>query len=390
MHCTRALQRVPSAANYKSVWLAVLILLIISLSACSGSKRRLAAELKPVPNTLELESAWTLSIGKSDSYNFRPVAVGDEIFTASAAGEVYRVDATTGRLIWSAKVGSNISSGVGTDGRLIAVASPKGMVYALDANGTKLWQESVGSEVLTEPAVGGGVVVVRTVDHRFIGLDAATGKRRWVYQRPQSALALRSSYGMLPINNEVILTGFSSGKFGLVALANGNLIWEAALAAPRGFSEIERLSDITAAPSLLGARMCAVSYQGKIGCGDIKNASMAWSKDFSSYHGVTQAAERVFAVNEKSYVVGFKANNGEEVWRNESLVWRDLGEPLAVGKVVIAGDIQGYAHILSQDTGDFLGRVRVDSSQVSAAPIAVGGVIIFQSRGGKLAAYRPK
>lgn len=386
-----ALRQNRTQRSTKSLWVVtILMATVMTLSACSGSKRRLAANLTPVTDSLELTRAWSINVGKSNAYNFRPIAIGDEIYTASADGEIYRIDAVNGRVVWSAKVGSSVSSGVGTDGRVVAIASPKGMVYAYDANGGKLWQESVGSEVLTEPVVGGGVVVVRTIENRFIGLDASTGKRRWVYQRPQSALSLRAGYGMLPINNEVILTGFSSGKFGIVALATGNLIWESALSAPRGYSEIERLSDITAAPSLLGARMCAVSYQGKLGCGDIKSGAMAWTKDFSSYSGVAQAPERIFAVNEKSYVVAFKASNGEEIWRNEKMVWRDLGEPLAVGKVLIAGDSEGYAHILSQENGDFLGRVRVDSSRISAAPVAVGGVIAIQTRGGTLTGYRPK
>ena len=71
-------------------------------------------------------------------------------------------------------------------------------------------------------------------------------------------------------------------------------------------------------------------------------------------------------------------------------MWRDLGEPLAVGKVVVFGDSQGYVHLFSQDNGDLLGRVRVDSSSVTAAPVATGGVIVVQSKGGTLAGFRPK
>jgi outer membrane protein assembly factor BamB len=150
---------------------------------------------------------------------------------------------------------------------------------------------------------------------------------------------------MTSINNEVIFTGFTGGKFGLMALSNGNLIWESLLAAPRGASEIERLSDITAKPTLFGSRMCAVAYRGKLAVEDIKNASMSWTKDFSSYSGTTQSADAVFAVNERSYLTAFNANNGQQLWRNEKLVWRDLGEPIAVGKVILAGDAEGYMHL---------------------------------------------
>ena len=300
-----------------------------------------------------------------------------------------RLDAASGQVTWKVNIGSDLSTGPGTDGRVIAVANGKGMVFAYDSNGGKLWQESVGTEVLTEPLVAGGVVVVRTIDNRMIALDLATGKRRWTYQRGQSPLSLRTSYGMISINNEVLMTGFSGGKFGIVALANGNLIWDVTLSTPRGFSEIERLSDIAAKPSILGQQMCAVSYQGKIGCGDAKTVTMTWAKDFSSFTGIAQTQDKIFSSNDKSHIYAFKSSNGAEVWRNESLTWRDVGEPLAVGKLLFVGDGQGYLHILSQDSGDFLGRIRVDSSRIVAAPLAVAGVIVVQTRGGTLAAYRP-
>lgn len=378
-----------SAQMKRGAWILAATSLVL-VAGCSGTKRKLAADLPTINTAINLEQAWSISLGKSDPYTFRPIAIGDELLAASAGGNIYRVDASSGRVVWNIKVGSDLSAGPGTDGRVIAVANVKGMVFAFDMNGTKLWEESVGTEVLTEPLVGGGVVVVRTVDNRFVGLDAGTGKRRWVYQRGQSALSLRASYGMMNINNEVLMTGLSSGKFGIIALANGNLIWESLLSMPRGFSEIERLNDITAKPSLVGSRMCAVSYQGKIGCGEIKTATISWAKDFSSFTGLAQTPDKVFSANEKSNVVAFSASNGQELWRNEKLVWRDLGEPLAVGKVVVFGDSQGYVHLFSQDNGDLLGRVRVDSSSVTAAPVATGGVIVVQSKGGTLAGFRPK
>mgnify|MGYP002655251271 CR=1 FL=1 len=54
------------------------------------------------------------------------------------------------------------------------------------------------------------------------------------------------------------------------------------------------------------------------------------------------------------------------------------------------GDKQGYIHAMSQAGGEMLARIRHDSTPVTAAPIAVGGLILVQSQGGKLAAYSPK
>jgi outer membrane protein assembly factor BamB len=266
----------------------------------------------------------------------------------------------------------------------------KGNVYAFDDTGKQLWSVNIGSEVLSEPVVAGGIVIVRALDNRFIGLDAQTGARKWSYQRPQSALSLRVGYGMLPINNEVVVTGFSGGRFGMIAITNGGLIWETPISFPKGFSEIERLNDVTAKPSLEGDVVCAVSYQGRIGCGQIRTGNLLWFKDFSSYTGTAQSTDMVFSANEKSNITAFASKDGTQLWENTKLTYRDVGEPLAVGKVLLMGDAEGYVHAFSQASGENIARFRHDSSPITAAPISVGGLILIQSQGGKLAAYSPK
>ena len=149
------------------------------------------------------------------------------------------------------------------------------------------------------------------------------------------------------------------------------------------------MTDVSARPSLFGRRLCAVAFQGRIGCGDLNAGSFTWGKDFSSFTGTTQSQDFVFAADEKSHVVAYRADDGVEVWRNDTMTWRDLGEPLAVGRVIVMGDKQGYLHFLEQTSGKPVARVRVDSSAVDAAPIVANGLLIVQTRGGSLSAYRP-
>ena len=362
-----------------------------ALLGCSGSSRvRKPTELTPIVNQFEMVPVWTTNIGSSETFNFHPAIAGDGVYTASHSGNVTKIDLATGKKMWEASVPERLAIGPGSDGRTTAVVSTKGNVYAFDDTGKPLWNVSIASEVLSEPVVAGGVVIVRALDNRFVGLDAQTGTRKWIYQRPQSALSLRVGYGMLPINNEVVVTGFSSGRFGMIAIANGGLIWEAPISFPKGFSEIERLNDVTAKPSMEGDIICAVSYQGRIGCGQVRTGNLLWYKDFSSYTGTSQSTDLVFSANEKSQITAFATKDGTQVWENTNLIFRDVGESLAVGKVLLMGDAEGYVHAFSQANGKNIARFRHDSSPISAAPIAVGGLILIQSQGGKLAAYSPK
>ncbi|MEA9602320.1 outer membrane protein assembly factor BamB [Polynucleobacter sp. MG-28-Ekke-A2] len=384
---TKEIKRLPMCLGAALVLGAV----VIALAACSGSSRvRKPADLVTVTKQFDLQPVWSTSIGSSESFNFHPIVAGDAVYAASHGGNLAKIDLATGNKVWSVSVPENLSVGPGSDGRTTVAVTTKGVVYAYDDTGKPIWNVSVGSEVLSEPVVAGGVVVVRALDNRFIGLDALTGAKKWTYQRQQAALSLRVGYGMLAIGNEVIVTGFTGGRFGMIAIANGGLVWETPVSFPKGFSEIERLNDVTAKPSMEGDILCAVSYQGRIGCGQARTGNLLWFKDYSSYTGTSQSTDMVFSANDKSYVTAFATKDGTQVWENTQLTFRDVGESLAVGRVLLMGDAQGYIHAFSQANGEMVARIRHDSSPISAAPIAVGGLILVQSQGGKIAAYSPK
>jgi len=384
MNASKCLARVVSTTILLSLVATVLV-------ACSGNSRvRKPNELVTVTNQFDMQPVWTTSVGSSEAFNFHPVVAGDMVYAASHRGNLAKIDLATGNKIWEVSVPERLAIGPGSDGRTTVAVSTKGTVFAYDESGKSIWKVSVGSEVLSEPIVAGGIVIVRALDNRFIGLDAQTGVRKWVYQRQQSALSLRVGYGMLAINNEVIVTGFTGGRFGMIAIANGGLVWETPVSFPKGFSEIERLNDVTAKPSMEGDIVCAVSYQGRIGCGQARTGNLIWFKDYSSYTGTSQSTDMVFSANEKSYVTAFATKDGTQVWENTQLTYRDLGESLAVGRVLLMGDAQGYIHAFSQANGEMVARIRHDSSPISAAPVAVGGLILIQSQGGKITAYSPK
>ncbi len=383
MDCKRVVKLVSTALVLGSV--------VLALTACSGNSRvRKPAELVPVSNQFDLTPVWSTTIGSSEPFNFHPAVAGDAVYAASHRGNLVKINLSTGQKMWEVSVPDRLSIGPGSDGRTTAVVTTKGTVYAYDDAGKPIWNVSVGSEVLSEPVVAGGVVIIRALDNRFVGFDAQTGVRKWTYQRQQSALSLRVGYGMLAIGNEVIVTGFAGGRFGMIAIANGGLVWETPVSFPKGFSEIERLNDVTAKPSMEGEIICAVSYQGRVGCGQARTGNLLWFKDYSSYTGTAQGSDLVFSSNEKSHVTAFAVKDGSQVWENTQLTFRDVGEPMAIGRVLLVGDAEGYVHALSQANGEMLARIRHDSSPITAAPIAVNGLILVQSQGGKLAAYSPK
>ena len=108
-------------------------------------------------------------------------------------------------------------------------------------------------------------MVVRAGDGRIFGLDAPTGKRKWVYQGATPSLTLRNFAGVL-IARGTVYAGFAGGKLIAINLTNGSVTWEAVVSRPRGATELERVTDVASLPVINEQQVCAVAYQGRVAC----------------------------------------------------------------------------------------------------------------------------
>lgn len=352
-----------------------------SLNPFSSSNTKIPA-LKPLTSSVNATETWKGRVGGAGRFVFQPAVSGDAVFAAAGDGTVVRLQA--GRSVWKTSVDTPISGGVGANSRLVVVGSPKGEVIALDAESGQIkWRVSVNAEILAAPGLSDGIVVVRSADSRLFGLDPADGKRRWVYQRALPALSLRNSAGVV-LEGNAVFAGFPGGKLVAVSAVNGSLMWEGAVAVPRGATELERIADITSLP-VLGARAaCAVAYQGRIACFDLANGSTLWTRDMSSSKGLDQDGRQVFVTDAKGAVHALDLSTGASAWKQDQLAGRGAGRPRVVGEHVVVGDIEGYVHVLRKDDGSLVGRQRTDSSPILADIQRVGGGIVVQTQDGSV------
>ena len=348
------------------------------------------APLPPLASTVVASTLWQASIGNSQQAVFSPAVAGDSVYAAASDGTITRLDSGSGKQLWRINAGERLTGGVGADSKLVAVGSGKGEVLAFDANGSALWKTQVSSEVLAAPQVADDVVVVRSVDSRIFGLDAKDGKRKWYYQRSTPALTVRSPAG-ISISRGVVYAGFAGGKLVAINLSNGAVRWEATVALPRGSTELERVTDVIGLPVVTEREVCAVAYQGRIGCFELANGQSVWGREMSSTSGLSLDARYVFVSDDKGAVHALDRSGGPSVWTQDKLRLRNLSAPLALGREVVVADIQGYVHFLVRDSGAFAGRVATDGSPVSTNPVMLpNGGFLVQTRNGGLYAFNIK
>ena len=351
----------------------------------SKSKGNLPAPLVELKGSMAVRTAWKLDMGKANNYVFTPAVVDNTLVLAGGDGAIARVESATGRQLWRIKAESNLTAGVGSDGTIIAVGGAKGMLLTFDMDGKPLWKAQASSEILSAPAVGSGMVVARSIDNRIVGFDAKTGEKKWTVQRVAPPLTLRNAPGMIVVGKEVIISQ-PGGKLLTLNMVTGAPRWEVAVGESRGATELERVTDVGGAPVLFEADVCAVAYQGRVGCFDVATGSARWTKDFSSDVGVSVDQRFVFAVDDKGAVSAFNREGGANAWKNDKLGYRRLSTPVSYGRAVAVGDYQGYVHFLSREDGALLARAATDGSAISSPPLVAGTNLIFQTQSGTVTA----
>ncbi|MCL4746247.1 MAG: outer membrane protein assembly factor BamB [Burkholderiaceae bacterium] len=331
----------------------------------------------PVPSRV----AWTHRIGPSRE-GFTPVVAAGSVYAASSQGTVARLDAVTGAVVWQVDLGIRLTSGVGADGSIVAIAARDGTLIALDAQGQRKWSVPLGAEAASVPAVGLGLVLVRGSDNRVQAFDSDTGKRRWALQRQTPPLVLRQT-ASIAISPGIAYAGLPGGRLVALSLESGALRWEAAVGQPRGATEIERIADVVGSPLVSGREVCAVSYQGRLGCYDASGGRLLWSREVSSARGLDVDARLVVAADDGDRLHAF-SRTGSSLWRQDKLARRGVSAPLSIGPVVALGDYQGFVYLLSRDDGAIAARFATDGTAIVAAPVAAGRIAVAQTRGGSL------
>jgi outer membrane protein assembly factor BamB len=359
-----------------------LAMALVILAGCGSAPVQKPAELTDIRPTAALKILWQGSVGPAGKNTYFPQVSGGIVYAVAAEGAVTGFDASSGRSVVRIEAGEPVSGGVGAGAGLVLLGTPKGEVLAFDREGKALWRAQLSGEVLARPEIEGGIVIARTGDGRIHGLDVATGKSRWMYQRATPALSVRTHAGVV-VYRGAVFAGFPGGRLVALALPNGKIGWEAVVALPRGTTELERVADVTSLPVIDGKLVCAAAYQGRVACFEVQNGSLLWARDVSSVAGIGVDARYLYVTDDRSAVLALDKSSGASIWRQDKLAGRNVSAPLALGRYVVVGDFEGYVHLLSREEGSFAGRIATDGGAIGAPPLALdASSFLVQTRDG--------
>lgn len=379
---------------------SAVLLCMTALVGCSTMKGWFTSDKKKVTAPAELvefqptaqpAKLWSANAGKGEGKigaRQGPVIADGRVFAAAVKGGVHAYDLQTGAKIWTYPSKLELTGGPGVGEGVVAVGSIKGDVIALDATtGTEKWAAKLGSEIIAAPAVGMGMVFVRSNDGRITAFDAANGERRWFWNHDVPMLSVRGN-DTPALGPGYLFVGTDDGSVVALSASDGRPLWEERVAPQEGRTELTRMADVDGTPVLDDTTIYATSYKGKTMAIDAPSGQPMWISDYGGPGRVAVAPNALVVSDPAGNVYGLYKAGGSAMWTQPAMLRRDLTAPAIQGNYAVVGDLEGYLHWMSLDTGEFAARTRVSRDRLLSAPRVADGILVVQDVGGKLSAYR--
>lgn len=180
----------------------------------------------------ELPLPWGHESG--DYFTSSPTYVAGTVLVGAGDGNVYAIDAPSGRVRWRARTGGRVRASPAVANGRVFVGSYDGAVYCFDlATGRQRWRyETEGAKlasgsfgfdrrsIQSSPAVSEGVVYVGARDGFLYALDASDGRLRWRFDHKVSWVITSPA-----VHDGVVYAGSSDGRFAQAVDTTGKELW---------------------------------------------------------------------------------------------------------------------------------------------------------------------
>jgi outer membrane protein assembly factor BamB len=373
-------------------WLSLTSLVAISaaLVACGATKAPPAPLVAVQPSTENvLSKHWVTSVWQTVHAVPTVLKSTADLLVPQGNG-VASYKLATGAQNWVANIGLVQASIALSDDTDTALALVKGLeAVALNtATGAVLWRTPILADMRTQPAFVAGVFVVLTADGRVIGLNAATGERKWAFARPVPALSIRGTGAIAAIDATTAVLGLPGGKALGINVNNGKIVWETTLASVRGVNDVERIADIlpnwVATP---GLGVCATVYRQRASCVN-SQGQITHQQVMDSTTGLLMSDNRWFGLSDagslktwsfKQATPNADLDTSETApdWSFDGLRGRVIGDGFAPFSSVVVGDGKVFVadsadilHVLSADTGLTVARAKLPIAKQETAALS--------------------
>ena len=347
-----------------------------------------------------------------------PVVSDGRIYVLDASAHVFAVEAKSGKSLWDRNLapegpddftffgllGPDLSidpskgfgGGVALDDGKLFVSTGFGNVFALDAaTGRQLWKSNLDVPIVNAPVANGGRVFVSSEDNHFVALAESDGRVLWDHQGISESAGMLCSTSAAVAGDSVIVP-YTSGELYAIRVDNGRTEWNDMLTKSGTVTALSELDDIAGRPVVDRDMVFAISHSGVMAAINLNTGERVWSRDIGGIQTPWAAGDFVYVLTSDGQVICLQRKDGLVKWMHQLPRWEDpkakdgavvWSGPVLVSDRLILVSSSGNAVSLSPYTGNLLGRVDIpDGTYIP--PVVANGTLYLLTNSAQLVAMR--
>lgn len=369
--------------------------LALGLAGCNTIEHRSEiipkAPLPPLSNQkMHTKAMWSSKHGVGSAKkeaNLHLAITPTLVISMDTKGELRAQDRQTGKMVWKIYTKVEPASGPTVIQNMILIGSTDAYLQAYRLqDGALAWRVPVSGEMLSTPKGVQNTVYFSTLDGSVIALNVEDGRQLWRYSLNSPSIVLRHSSSPA-LTSQHVIAGFANGRLVALNRRDGSVEWEREVSIPKGRSDIQRMSDIAADPVIMNEVVYVVNYQGRLAALSVQSGNPIWERDMSSYTGFNVGRQAIFVSDIRGHVWSVDRRSGKTLWEQPALQGRYLTKPVLWNDLLVVADDEGYLHWLSQSTGYYIDRIKLDGKGIETPPVLIDNKLYVLSKSGKIIVY---
>ncbi|MBO1927727.1 outer membrane protein assembly factor BamB [Thiomicrorhabdus sp. 6S2-11] len=365
-----------------------------TLVGCSSTIKLEEPPKAQLDSELTMDLQWQIEQADMPNGDTRGLAIeqsADKVFVANSQGFITALQKDnqsrwTDQVLWENRFDEVITAGPSLDGSNLYIGTAKGRLKALNPrNGEMHWQVQLSSEVLGKPTVLGDAVYTRTVDGKVYALNRRDGKVIWVSEHQMPSLSLRGAPEVLP-TADMVFVAWETGIIQALSTVSGELQWEARIAIPSGRTDLERMVDVQANMLVQDGVLYALGFHGKLAAINPANGNFVFIKEVSGFRDFVVDEQSIYLVDENDVLYAFDNKSGTQLWKQQSMKNRFVGDLEMYKDQLLVTDAWGYVHWFNKLQGTEQSRYQHsneygDGDKIVRAEVDGDSVYLFDGDG---------
>ncbi|MBM2840566.1 MAG: 3 protein [Bacteroidetes bacterium] len=326
------------------------------------SRINATSEIITPPLTLSWDYDITGGIG-----NGSPLVIDSVLIVGNLRGELWAINAYTGKRIGWIDLGDAIQGTPVIDGSIaiISLSNSDLSLIAFDLEeGKPLWRKEYG-DIEASPLLHNQKIYFGNTDGIFFCADKTTGEQLWKFELPgnEKHKGIRSSAAS---SNNTIVFGAEDGVVYALDAETGNLKWKHNTGAT-----------VVSSPCIADGNVHVGNLKGIVSAIDVQSGALQWRVDAGSsiYASASFADGKIVVGTTGGLMYGLDASTGREMWKSNLGGVVNSGAVVA-GNTIYVGTLKKSLFGLNVTDGSIIFKQEVQGRIKTSPAVANGRLFV--------------